>query len=76
MTHTLGKWISTLVLIGGAAAAAAQGDDERLRAGWAAFELGDAYLALRRLDPLATAGNKYAQYTVAELLLPGKQVPP
>ena len=55
--------------------ALAQSDDERLRNGWAAYEVGDAALALRLLDPLAASGNKYAQYAVAELLLPGKQVP-
>ena len=62
------------VLIGTVGPAGAQGDEERLRAGWAAFELGDARLAMRLLEPLVQAGNKYAQYAVAELLLPDKQV--
>ena len=53
----------------------AQSADERLRAGYAAFEIGDGKLTLRLLEPLAEAGNKYAQYAVAETLLFSKDVP-
>jgi TPR repeat protein len=53
----------------------AQPQESRLREGYAAFERGDGIEALRLLGPLADAGNKYAQYAVAETLLFNRSLP-
>jgi TPR repeat protein len=60
-------------LAGGAAYA--QGNDERLRTGWIAFESAEPLKAYRLLLPLADQGDKYAAYAVGELLLDGNGVP-
>ena len=58
-----------LLMLCTSVAVAQEPNDDRLRAGWAAFEAGDARVTLRLLEPLAQSGNKYAQYAVAEMLV-------
>lgn len=47
----------------------AQPQESRLSEGYAAFERGDGIETLKLLSPLAEAGDKYAQFAVAETLL-------
>ena len=55
--------------------ALAQPQESRLSEGYAAFERGDVIEALKLLGPLAEAGDKYAQFAVAETLLFNRTLP-
>jgi len=55
--------------------AQAQGHEDALRSGWAAFESADPGRAYRVLLPLAEQGDKFAQFAVGEILLDGRGMP-